>query len=184
MFDGVARPPLRITQARVLQRLQDRTLEENFRLESDQELSQGILLGEVLGVIQDQEVILSPLLGGGCISRQGSSINANSGFCKNTAPQGKLAEGNWRRSTPPIQGAKHGYVFFDGACSGNPGPAAAGCIVKDTDENTTLALDCEYVGQTTNNDAEYCDLILGIHRARTPEKAPAPRDGAPTKLVR
>ena len=51
----VARPPLRITQARVLQRLRDRTLEENFRLESDQELSQGILLGEVLGVIQVQE---------------------------------------------------------------------------------------------------------------------------------
>jgi hypothetical protein len=136
----VVRPPLRITQARVLQRLRDRTVEENFRRESDQDLSQGILMGEVLDVIQDQEVILSPLLGGGRISRQGSSMNANPGFRKNNAPQGQPAEGHWRRSTPPIQGAKHGYVFFDGACSGN----------------TTLALDCEYVVQTTNNDAEYC----------------------------
>jgi hypothetical protein len=102
----------------VLQRLRDRTLtslEEHFRLESDQDPSQGILMGEVLGVIQDQEVTLSPLLRGGRISRQGSSMDANPGFCTNNAPQGKPAEGHWRRSTPPIQGAKHGYVFFDGA---------------------------------------------------------------------
>ncbi len=77
----------------MLQRLRDRTLEENVRLESDQDVSQGILLGEVLGVIQDQEVILSPRLGGVRISRQGSSMNANPGFCKNNAPQGKPAEG-------------------------------------------------------------------------------------------
>ncbi len=98
----MCRPPsLRITQARVLQRLRDRTLEENFRLESDQELSKGILLGEILSVIQDQEVILSPLLGGGHISRQGSRINANPVFCKNDAPQGKPADGDWRRPTQP-----------------------------------------------------------------------------------
>ncbi len=38
---GVARPPLCITQARVVERLRDRTLAEHVRLESDQELSQG-----------------------------------------------------------------------------------------------------------------------------------------------
>ena len=41
------------------------------------------------------------------------------------------------------------------------------CIAKDTDGNTTLALDCEYVGRTTNNDDEYGGFILGIHRARS-----------------
>ncbi len=73
----------------MLQRLRDRTLEENFRLESDQELSQGILLGGVLGVIQYQEVILrlSPLLGGGKISREGSMINATPAFARTTHPK-------------------------------------------------------------------------------------------------
>jgi ribonuclease HI len=52
----------------------------------------------------------------------------------------------------------------DGASRGNPGPAAAGIVIKDDghvvlEEGITL-------GQCTNNQAEYRALIIGLRRAR------------------
>ena len=52
-------------------------------------------------------------------------------------------------------------LHIDGASRGNPGPAAIGVIV--TDENgTVLAEIGEYIGETTNNVAEYKALLRGL----------------------
>lgn len=55
---------------------------------------------------------------------------------------------------------------FDGACSGNPGPAAYGFVLERVDEVVT---DQAPIGRATNNKAEYRALIAGLQRARTME---------------
>lgn len=54
-------------------------------------------------------------------------------------------------------------VWFDGACSGNPGPMGAGAVVRFLDQTDTLS---EHRGRGTNNEAEYGGLILGLRRAK------------------
>jgi len=49
----------------------------------------------------------------------------------------------------------------DGAARGNPGPAAAGVVIEDT-EGKLLARGKKYLGRLTNNQAEYQALILGL----------------------
>jgi len=59
-------------------------------------------------------------------------------------------------------------VHFDGGSRGNPGPAAIGAVVSDpgTDPPERLASVSEYIGDTTNNVAEYRALIAGLEAAR------------------
>lgn len=54
-------------------------------------------------------------------------------------------------------------VWFDGACSGNPGPMGAGAIVRADGRERVLS---RAVGRGTNNEAEYHGLILGLEEAR------------------
>ncbi len=49
----------------------------------------------------------------------------------------------------------------DGASRGNPGPAAAGIIIEN-EQGKLLAQGKKYLGQMTNNQAEYRALILGL----------------------
>jgi ribonuclease HI len=49
----------------------------------------------------------------------------------------------------------------DGASRGNPGPAAAG-IVIETPDGTLIASAGQYLGEMTNNQAEYRALIAGL----------------------
>ena len=55
-------------------------------------------------------------------------------------------------------------LWSDGAARGNPGPAGIGAILK-TPEGEVLAADSAYLGETTNNIAEYKALLMGLHRA-------------------
>ncbi len=55
-------------------------------------------------------------------------------------------------------------VYSDGAARGNPGPAGAGGIIKDM-SGEVLAEISEYLGETTNNVAEYKALILTLEKA-------------------
>lgn len=48
-------------------------------------------------------------------------------------------------------------VYFDGASRGNPGNAGVGAIAFDN-ENNVLAVVSKYIGETTNNVAEYTSL--------------------------
>lgn len=56
-------------------------------------------------------------------------------------------------------------VNVDGGARGNPGPAAVGAVATDVDGNV-LAERGAYIGETTNNVAEYRALLLGLELAR------------------
>ena len=52
-------------------------------------------------------------------------------------------------------------LFSDGASRGNPGEAGAGITILD-DQGNELAGTGQYLGQCTNNEAEYRALLLGL----------------------
>ncbi len=52
----------------------------------------------------------------------------------------------------------------DGGARGNPGPAAAACVIA-TPEGEPLLERAELLGETTNNVAEYRALLLGLRCA-------------------
>jgi ribonuclease HI len=53
----------------------------------------------------------------------------------------------------------------DGGARGNPGPAAAAAVAS-TPEGETLAERNEFIGEATNNVAEYRAVLLGLELAR------------------
>lgn len=57
-------------------------------------------------------------------------------------------------------------LFVDGAARGNPGPAGIAAILVDEDGREVFVAK-EYIGETTNNVAEYRALILGLSEAVT-----------------
>ncbi|MBE0446643.1 MAG: ribonuclease HI family protein [Actinobacteria bacterium] len=63
-----------------------------------------------------------------------------------------------------MAGHKRLMIYSDGAARGNPGPAGAGGQVLDSSGNV-LAEVSEYLGEITNNAAEYKALILTLERA-------------------
>lgn len=56
-------------------------------------------------------------------------------------------------------------VNVDGGARGNPGPAAVGAVVTD-ERGEVLAERGEYIGEATNNVAEYRAVQLGLRLAR------------------
>ncbi len=56
-------------------------------------------------------------------------------------------------------------LYVDGASRGNPGPAGAGAVLFDP-SGDQRAQDSRYLGETTNNVAEYRALLLGLELAR------------------
>lgn len=56
-------------------------------------------------------------------------------------------------------------VYSDGAAIRNPGPAGCGAVVMD-ESGEVLLEDQRYLGETTNNVAEYEGALLGLTRAR------------------
>jgi len=56
-------------------------------------------------------------------------------------------------------------MFADGGSRGNPGPSASGFVVLDMEDNILLD-EGVYLGVTTNNQAEYTALKLGLEGAR------------------
>jgi ribonuclease HI len=55
-------------------------------------------------------------------------------------------------------------VYSDGAARGNPGPAGAGAVVVD-EQGAAIAEIGRYLGEQTNNVAEYHGLLLGLRHA-------------------
>jgi len=53
----------------------------------------------------------------------------------------------------------------DGGARGNPGPAGVGVVLTD-EAGRELDRANAYIGETTNNVAEYRALLLGLDRAR------------------
>lgn len=56
-------------------------------------------------------------------------------------------------------------VHVDGGARGNPGPAAVAAVASSS-EGETLAERKAYIGEATNNVAEYRALLLGLELAR------------------
>ena len=56
-------------------------------------------------------------------------------------------------------------IYSDGGSRGNPGPSAAGYIILDSRQEV-IAEGGEYLGITTNNQAEYQGVRLGLEKAQ------------------
>ncbi len=56
-------------------------------------------------------------------------------------------------------------TYTDGGARGNPGPAAAGVVIKN-ETGATLAAFGSYLGRQTNNFAEYTALLLALKKAK------------------
>ncbi len=57
-------------------------------------------------------------------------------------------------------------VYTDGGARGNPGPAASGVVIMTPDEQIIDAFGV-YLGETTNNQAEYRAIKFGLEKARS-----------------
>lgn len=58
------------------------------------------------------------------------------------------------------------FTFTDGGSRSNPGPAATGIVIKNP-EGEILASYGEYLGEQTNNYAEYKAIISALAKAKT-----------------
>ena len=54
-------------------------------------------------------------------------------------------------------------IFIDGASKGNPGPSGIGVVICRDGE--TVKNICAFIGETTNNIAEYTALIYALQEA-------------------
>jgi ribonuclease HI len=61
--------------------------------------------------------------------------------------------------------ARRTRLYTDGAARGNPGPAGAGAVILSP-EGHIVAKIGKFLGDSTNNVAEYMGLILGLKRAK------------------
>lgn len=78
-----------------------------------------------------------------------------SGDTYNAEPEAKATQ------KPSVQEIK---LYGDGGSRGNPGPSASGYVLYDMDDNE-LVRSGAYLGITTNNQAEYLSLKLGLEHA-------------------
>jgi ribonuclease HI len=77
------------------------------------------------------------------------------------ADRGAAVEGREAaRGRPP-----RARLYTDGAARGNPGPAGAGAVIVNADGHVVAKVG-KFLGDSTNNVAEYWGLILGLRRAR------------------
>ncbi len=56
-------------------------------------------------------------------------------------------------------------IRTDGGSRGNPGPAGIGVVIENADTNEVIETHAKFLGKTTNNQAEYKAVILGLERA-------------------
>lgn len=79
------------------------------------------------------------------------------------AKKGDLIEApGTEASAPPADG--HYILYSDGGSRGNPGPSASGFVVMNANEEV-LHQGGMYLGITTNNQAEYHGVRLGLEKA-------------------
>jgi ribonuclease HI len=69
------------------------------------------------------------------------------------------------RAAEEAERAKRTRLYTDGAARGNPGPAGAGAVIISPDGHVVAKIG-KFLGDSTNNVAEYMGLILGLKRAK------------------
>ena len=60
--------------------------------------------------------------------------------------------------------SKRVFLYADGGARGNPGPAGIGMVILDA-KKKKIKESCKYIGEATNNVAEYRALIHGLEEA-------------------
>lgn len=55
-------------------------------------------------------------------------------------------------------------MHSDGGARGNPGPAGIGAIIKRKSDGEILAQCSQYIGEATNNQAEYRALVCALEK--------------------
>ena len=55
-------------------------------------------------------------------------------------------------------------IYTDGACRGNPGPSGIGASIENENGDEIATVSC-YIGNGTNNRAEYIAAIEGVKKA-------------------
>jgi len=93
-----------------------------------------------------------------------ASGSSHSSGSDETIPKTVPQEGGPERSPFLKEQAKSCMLYTDGASRGNPGEAGAGIVLLD-DCRQELAVRSMYLGQCTNNSAEYLALIAGLELA-------------------
>jgi ribonuclease HI len=78
-----------------------------------------------------------------------------------SAPKGELIETS---SFAANMDSSHVIVYSDGGSRGNPGPSASGFVVMNAREEV-VHQGGMYLGVTTNNQAEYHGVRLGLEKA-------------------
>ena len=58
-------------------------------------------------------------------------------------------------------------IYTDGGARGNPGPAGIGVVIYSKDKKEILETHKKYIGETTNNQAEYQAVVLGLEKAKS-----------------
>ena len=56
-------------------------------------------------------------------------------------------------------------IYIDGAARGNPGPAGIGIVITDPSGKIVKNVE-KFIGNATNNVAEYTALVFGLEEAR------------------
>ena len=56
-------------------------------------------------------------------------------------------------------------IYTDGAARGNPGPAGAGAVLRDASDGSLVAEIATYLGERTNNYAEWTAVELALEEA-------------------
>lgn len=82
--------------------------------------------------------------------------------------EGRRSQGGLRRRSSirvPTSNVHSLIIYVDGASRGNPGPAGVGVLLQGTDGVFRREL-FEYIGEATNNVAEYRALLLALRKAR------------------
>lgn len=62
-------------------------------------------------------------------------------------------------------------IYCDGGARGNPGPAALGVVIRSNDfqiksNNNRIKEYSKYLGEATNNEAEYQAVIFGLKKVK------------------
>ena len=58
------------------------------------------------------------------------------------------------------------FLYADGGSRGNPGPAGIGAVILDSKKKKVREV-FKYIGEQTNNNAEYNALICGLEEVRS-----------------
>jgi ribonuclease HI len=79
----------------------------------------------------------------------------------------RVAAAEKEREAELVQEARppRARLFTDGAARGNPGPAGAGAVIMSP-EGRLVAKMGKFLGENTNNYAEYMGLLIGLKRAK------------------